>query len=136
MSAASTALQRALFQALSHDGELLTALGSAKIYDRVPERVSAPYIVLGRSTVSDWSTSTEDGETIVFFVHVWSRANSRHECNSLQDLVRRVLTDDVALTNPHELVALRFQLAETRRDHETDHVHAVMRFTATIEPSG
>ena len=127
-------LQETIFKALSQDNELLTLLGPNKVFDRVPERVDFPYIVIGRSTTSDWSTSTEDGETIVFFIHTWSRISSRSECHALQAQVKRVLAGSLAPLTDHHLINLRFQLAETRRDRVSEHFHGVLRFRAVTEP--
>ena len=132
MSTATSNLRRALFRALGADPDLTTAIGSERIFDRVPERVRPPYIVLGRSTVSDWSTATDEGEAIVFFIHVWSLSDARQECEDIQDHVRRVLASAPTLEQGN-LVALRFQLAETRRDRPSGYVHGVLRFRAVIE---
>lgn len=133
MTSALSALQRSIFTVLSQDNDLANVLGSAKIFDRVPERVEPPYVVLGRSMVSDWSTSTDTGEAIVFFIHVWSQANSRTECNSIQAHIKRILAANIPPLDSQTLVALRFQLAENRRDRLTEHIHGVMRFRAVIE---
>ncbi|MEL6751340.1 MAG: DUF3168 domain-containing protein [Pseudomonadota bacterium] len=133
MTAFNATLQRACFEALDADADLTALLSNRRIFDRVPERVRPPYVVLGRSTVSDWSTATEDGEAIVFFVHTWSRGGDRAESNLVQEHVRRVLTEDVAVEGA-SLIALRFQLAETRRDRPSGYLHGVMRFRAVIEP--
>ncbi len=125
-------LQRACFQALSNDTSLLALTGPGRVFDRVPERVRPPYIVLGRSTVSDWNTATDDGDAIVFFIHTWSRRHDRQESHAVQDAVRSALEDGLTLADNH-LVALRFQLAETRRDRPSGYVHGVLRFRAVIE---
>lgn len=127
-------LQQTVFKALLADADLTAVLGSNKVYDRVPERVAAPYIVIGRTTVSDWSTSTEGGEAIVLFIHTWSKFTSRTQCHMLEAHIKRVLSaGDIDLAD-HHLINLRFQLAETRRDRAADHFHGVLRFLAITEP--
>lgn len=133
MMDATTDLQASVYKALVQDSEILTTLDGAKIFDHVPDRTSPPYIVLGRSTSSDWSTSTETGEAIVFIVHTWSKSASRSENNTLQNLIRKNLDGPIEL-NDHDLVNLRFQLAETRRDRVTGYLHGVSRFRAITEP--
>lgn len=133
MTAHNASLQRACFQALAADTDLTNLIGANRVFDRVPERVRPPYVVLGQSMVSDWSTATEDGEAIVFFVHVWSKSTAREECHAVQEEVKRVLEADVAFADA-DLVALRFQLADTNRDRPSGFLHGVMRFRAVIEP--
>jgi hypothetical protein len=134
MTAHNAALQRACFHALATDTGLSDLLGTDRIFDRVPERVRPPYVVLGQSMVSDWSTATEDGEAIVFFVHVWSKSSAREECHAVQEAVKRVLEAAVSITEA-DLVALRFQLADTRRDRPSGFLTGVIRFGAVIEPN-
>ena len=133
MTAHNSALQRACFHALSADPDLTALLGADRVFDRVPERVRPPYLVLGQSMVSDWSTATEDGEAIVFFIHVWSKSSDREQCHAAQEEVKRVLEGALSLPAAN-LVALRFQLADTRRDRPSGYLHGVMRFSAIIEP--
>jgi len=127
-------LQQAIFKALSQDTELSTSLGADKIFDRVPERVGFPYIVIGRSATSDWSTSTEGGEAIVLYIHTWSSSASRSESHTLQAHVKRILAGTLPPLTDHHLVNLRFQLAETRRDRVSEHFHGLLRFRAVTEP--
>lgn len=47
MASAGLALQRAVFSALSKDAALVALLGSAKIYDDVPQRTDFPYVSFG-----------------------------------------------------------------------------------------
>jgi len=135
MTSANQQLQTSLFKTLAADADLQTALGGDKIFENVPERSSFPYIVLGRQVVSDWSTATEDGVAIVFFIHIWSRSTDRDECNALQEAVQKTLTGELDAMDDHKLIHLRFQLAETRRDRTNGHLHCVMRFRAVIEPN-
>lgn len=71
MASAGLALQRAVFSALSKDAALVALLGSAKIYDDVPQRTDFPYVSFGQSTERDWSTATEDGAEHLVTLHVW-----------------------------------------------------------------
>lgn len=128
----TTDLQSACFSTLADDPALRALTGPDRVFDRVPERVRPPYVVLGRSTVSDWNTASDDGDAIVFFVHTWSRRHDRQENHAIQDAIRNALEDGVTLADNH-LVALRFQLAETRRDRPSGYVHGVLRFRAVVE---
>ncbi len=134
MGDATIDLRHALFTALSADTELVAQLGGPKVFDKVPERVSPPYVVVGRSASSDWSTATEDGEAIVFFVHTWSKSANRNESHDLQAHVKRIMAANLPALDDHHLVNLCFQLAETRRDRAEGYLHGVLRFRAVTEP--
>ncbi len=133
MTAAILDVQKAIFKALTADSELVDALGGQKIFDKMPERVDAPYVVIGRSTASDWSTATDEGEAVTLFIHVWSQSGSRAECHTLQQHLKRILHDQAQALDAHHLVAMRLQFSETRRDRKSEHLHGVMRFRGVTE---
>ncbi len=135
MTLSSQELQSSIFKVLAADTTLVENLGGLKLFERMPERAQYPYVVLGRQTISDWSTSTEDGEAIVFFVHVWSRAKNYDQSSMLQDRIKYLLTETLSDLPTQKLIHLRFQLAETRRDRLNGHLHSIMRFRAVIEPN-
>ena len=134
MKEASEELVTALFKALNASGELEAALGGSKIFDKLPERVAYPYIVIGRTSTSDWSTATEAGSAITIFIHCWSKAANRSEISTLQRLIEDTLGDGLPAMEDHHLIQLRRQLAETQRDHARGLVHGLMRYRAVLEP--
>jgi len=134
MSSAAGQLHEAVFKALAADADLLAELGPGRLFDQVPERAAFPYIVLGRQLTSDWSTATEDGEVIVFFVHIWTDEKGRGQLSKLEAHVKRVLAADLPAMANTELVNLRFQLGEHRRDRNSRHRQGVLRFRGVTEP--
>jgi hypothetical protein len=133
MTSAALDLQQSIFKILLADSELGTELNGQKIYDQVPDRVKPPYVVVGRTTADDWSTSTENGEAVTVFIHVWSDSGSRRQCHVLQTHLKRLLHDQPQSLENHHLVALRLQFSETRRDLRSGHLHGVMRFRGVTE---
>ncbi len=133
MIAATLDLQQTIFKALVADLDLIAELDGQKIFDQMPERVAPPYIVVGRTTTSDWSTSTESGEAVTVFIHVWSDQGSRTQCYELQAHLKRILHDKSQSLDSHHLIALRLQFSETRRDRKSEHLHGVMRFRGVTE---
>ena len=126
-------LRRAVGTALLGDTDLLTLLDGPAIHDALPDRKRPPYVVIGRTIASDWSTATEGGAAVTLFLHVWTRGERRDDNQAIQAAVTRRLAASIQLAN-HHLVALRLELAETRRDRLTGHAHAVLRFRAVTEP--
>ena len=83
MAAASFALQKAIYAALTADAAVVAALGGPRIYDDVPVRSDFPYLTFGQSTERDWSTATDDGHEHLVTLHVWSRARGRKETDEV-----------------------------------------------------
>ncbi|MEM9676747.1 MAG: DUF3168 domain-containing protein [Pseudomonadota bacterium] len=134
MSSAAGQLHEAVFKALAADAELLAELGPNRLFDQVPERSAFPYIVLGRQLISDWSTATEDGEAIVFFVHIWTDEKGRTQLSRLEAHTKRILSTTLPDMADHHLVNLRFQLGEHRRGRNSRHRQGVLRFRGVTEP--
>ena len=133
MSDPSQELIAGLFQALLNDVELAALLGAPKVFDRVPERCVFPYVVVGRTSVTDWSTATEGGTAIVVLIHTWSDTTDRAQSHGIQQRIDAILTGTLPPMANHTLVQLRNQLTETWRDHNDGHLHGVMRFRALVE---
>ncbi|MEP1206725.1 MAG: DUF3168 domain-containing protein [Rhizobiaceae bacterium] len=134
MSDACQELITGLFETLTGSTELTNLLGAAKIFDRVPDRVESPYVVIGRTTTTDYSTASEDGVAIVFFVHCWSQSADRGEIHAIQQLISTLLTDQPPVLATHNLIHLRNQFSEVQRDHLRGLMHGLTRFRAVVEP--
>lgn len=129
-------LQKAVFEALAGDGALTAALGGAKIFDHAPADIRFPYVTFGRTSVYDWSTSTENGTEQLFTLHVWSKAKGRKETLAVMEHVRLCLNDRALVPGPHRLVSLRLEYGEAGYDEEIAVHHGLLRFRAVIETAG
>ncbi|MEL6946851.1 MAG: DUF3168 domain-containing protein [Pseudomonadota bacterium] len=134
MVSACAQLQEAVFQALSTDAALTDLIGPGKVFDHVPERARFPYIVLGAQTGRDWSTATEDGTEIDFFVHVWSREKGRQTLTEMEHHVRRILLEPLPDLTHHHLINLRFIWAEFSRNRNLRHRQGALKFRGVTEP--
>ena len=130
----SADLQTAIVATLQNDAALTRLLGGPKVFDRVPERVSFPYLTLGRTAVVDWSTGTEDGAEHVLTLHVWARGGSKQATYEIMDEVSRRLHDATLPLEQHRLVNLRLQFAEARQEPDSPTYHGILRFRAVTEP--
>lgn len=134
MAHPSAELQTTIVAALRGDPTLTRLLGGPKIFDRVPERASFPYLTLGRTAVVDWSTGTEDGAEHVLTLHVWARGGSKQATYEIMDEVTRRLHDAALPLEAHRLVNLRLQFAEARQEPDSPTYHGILRFRAVTEP--
>jgi hypothetical protein len=134
MTAASGALQRSIYQALTSSPELTAVLGGDRIYSNPPPAPPLPYITLGQSVNLDWSTGTEDGTEHSLTLHVWSRADSTIEVHEIIQLIRMLLHNQPLTLDDHYLVNLRHEFNEARLDPDGETMHGIVRYRAVTEP--
>lgn len=133
MKSPAADVQKALFEALASDAALTAMLGGEKIFDHAPADVRFPYVTFGRTSLYDWSTSTESGTEQFFTLHVWSKAKGKKETLAIMDEVRSRLHDADMTLGTHHLVGLRFETGEVRYDEDVAVHHGLLRFRAAIE---
>jgi len=132
---ASLALQSAILTALSASADL-TALtgGAARVFDFVPPGTPYPYVTFGQSLERDWSTGTEDGREHTLTLQVWSRASGRSEVYHASAIIRSLLHLAKLPLAGFNLVNLRYQFSEARREPDGETFRAILRFRAVTEP--
>jgi hypothetical protein len=130
MSTAATALRAAIHAALAADGALTTLLGGARVYDEVPRDAAFPYVTLGEARIADWSTGTEPGLEHQLTLHAWSRQGGHREAHEIAGALLQALDDAPLVLDGHQLVDLRFALADIRRETDGRTYHALVRFRA------
>ncbi len=126
-------LQKALYATLRGDAALAGLVAGEGIYDHVPATAPFPYITFGRSTVFDWSTSSDQGTEHVITVHVWSQAKGRKEVEDIISRVGQILADFQLVLPNLNLVLFCRELEETNFDADAFMHHGVMRFRALVE---
>ncbi|MCQ0989606.1 DUF3168 domain-containing protein [Jiella marina] len=134
MAHPSAELQETIFSTLTSDPALTALLGGPKVFDRRPERASFPYLTFGRTAVVDWSTGTEDGAEHILTLHVWAKGGGKAETYEIMDKISERLNDAHLTLEGHQLVNLRLQFAEARRETDTATYHGILRFRAVTEP--
>ena len=136
MSAASWALQQAIFATLSVSTDVIDVAGDPpRIFDAVPRGSPFPYIVIGDDKESDWSTATEPGTAHALTVHIWSRAAGRKETRLAAQAVIDALNGAELTIDGQTLIDLRYLESESLRESDGETVHAQLRFKALLEPN-
>jgi hypothetical protein len=130
MPTAATALRAAIYDALIADGALLAVLGGARVYDEAPSVPVYPYVTLGDAHIADASTATEAGLELELTLHGWSRQGGRREAHEIAGALLQALDDAPLVLDGHELVDLRFALADIRREADGRTYQALVRFRA------
>ncbi|MFM1815271.1 MAG: hypothetical protein RLZ98_1966 [Pseudomonadota bacterium] len=134
MTSADWALQEKIHAVLTSDAATTGLLGGQHVYDDVPRGLQLPYVTFGRSTVSDWSTASDDGEEHVITLHVWSEGGGRKQALAIMDAMRNALHEAPLTLSGHRLVNLRHELSEARRDADGETIHGIVRLRARTEP--
>ncbi len=134
MTAASWALQRNIYQALTNSSELTSLLGGDRIYSQAPPAAQFPFITLGQTVNLDWSTGTDEGAEHSLTLHVWSRADGAREVHEILEMIRTVLHDQLLALEDHYLVNLRHEFMEARLDPDGETMHGIVRYRAVTEP--
>ena len=136
MTAASWALQQAVFAALAADDNIKDVVDDPpRLYDSVPRGAAFPYIVIGESRESDAGTATDSATAHTLTIHVWSRAPGTRESRIAAAAVLDALNGAQLAINGHTLVDLRWLDTDTRREGDGETIHAALRFRALTEPS-
>ncbi|AWM37019.1 hypothetical protein GobsT_50800 [Gemmata obscuriglobus] len=144
MASPDNALQAALYRRLTTYAPLTTALGRPNVFDFVPPAtVTAPYVVIGEDTLTDWDTKTDPGWDGTLTIHVWDYQKAGRK--SVKTLLGHVY--DALHRQESALAVTGFLLAELRWDGfqatfqeagiegENDHYyHGVTRYRALVEP--
>ena len=134
MTAASWALQRNIYQALTSSSELTSLLGGDRIYSQAPPAAQFPFITLGQTVNLDWSTGTDEGAEHSLTLHVWSRADGAREVHEILEMIRTVLHGQLLALEDHYLVNLRHEFMEARLDPDGETMHGIVRYRAVTEP--
>ena len=125
---ASWALQKAVFEALTANANLMGAISG--VYDHVPADSAFPYVTIGETTVTDWSSKTFDGQAHSVTLHVWSRARGRKELKEILALTYDTLNGAALSIEGQQLVDLRFDFAQTLLDADGLTFHGIQRYRA------
>ncbi len=131
MSVGQTALQTAIFTALSTDNNLTSTLG-ATVQDEVPSGTNYPVVQIGDDNVVDFSTKDLAGSDTTLVIHVWSRQFGSAETKNIMDRIHSLLHDSSLTVTGFNLVNCRFEFSDVMRDPDGITRHGVMRFRAII----
>lgn len=124
------------FQAALHAALTSANICSGRIYDRVPEGVTFPYVTIGDEQVIDDGNSCDDGWNLYADVHVWSRpdAGSKAEVKTLAAAVVTAVKGITSISE-HTLIELQHDRSLFRRERDGMTEHAVITFRAIVGPA-
>ena len=137
MAIASTlAVQKAMLARLAADAALLSLLGSAAIYDGVPQGSREPYVSLGDISTRDWSTKTSRGEEHFITLNIWSRERGRKQAYDIIAAIDAALDGAAFALDDHRLINLATTFWTVMREVPDELYRGVVRLRAATEPTG
>lgn len=134
MTDAVIELQRAIYQALANDADLLALLGAPSIFDRAPRRAAHPLLVFGPSSMRPIEGDADPVREHRIVVEGHSRGNGRSELSAIMDRVTTVLDDAPLDLAGHHLISLRHLQTVIRSSRDQRAFEAVASFRAITEP--
>ncbi len=134
MSAASWALQQAIFATLSTDSGVMDVVGE-RVFD-ARCRAAAPIPISSSATTrkATGQTATEPGSSHALTIHIWSRAAGRRETRLAAEAVIAALNGAELMLAGQTLIDLRWLESRSSRESDGETVHAQLRFRAVTEP--
>ncbi len=124
-------VHKAIYQKLTEDVTLAELI--AGVFDRPPQGQEYPYITIGESATSDWSTLTTSGVEHRIDLHVWSREGGRKQTESIMERAHTLLHDGSLTIDGHSLVLMRFLSGGIILENDGWTYHGIMRFRALVE---
>lgn len=130
--AISTALQAAVFTALSGDVTLAGLIGTA-IYDAPPVVVDSTYILLGEDEAKDRSSGSHKGVTLDLEVNVISDIAGFSTAKTVAAAICDVLIDADLPLSRGALVNLKFLKSRARRGASPEQRRIALVFRAILD---
>jgi hypothetical protein len=132
MTEPSLALQGAVVGRLKADTAVGALVGD-RIYDRVKEGPTFPYIAWGDDQVLDDSTDCHDDVEVFTTLHIWSRTVGRVEAKQIAQAVRASLHDQEFTLTDNALIVMMHDSTRILRDPDGLTSHAVIVFRSLIQ---
>lgn len=127
------ALQAAVMAALKAD-PALGALTAGRIHDGAPQGADLPHVALAEASALDWDTASEEGEEHFLIFIVRSRAGGRREVLEIAGALIAALDEAPLALDGHQLVNMRVEAADTRREADQTTWRGRVRLRAVTEP--
>lgn len=130
----SEELQRYLYAKLRTVPEVV-ALAESRVYDRVPESRTFPYVSFGSSDIVDDSAECIEAETHTIQLDVWSRAVGKEECKNLVDGIKKALQRDEPVIADNAIVEMEVRFSQVVPDPDGLTTHGIIQVEIKVEVS-
>lgn len=128
----SEELQRYLYAKLRTVPEVLTLAGG-RVYDRVPDNTTFPYVSFGPSDIVDDGAECIEAETHTIQLDVWSRAVGKGECKNITDGVKKALIRDMPTISDNAIVEMTVPYCQVVSDPDGLTSHGIIQVEIKVE---
>ena len=133
LTSASWPLQVALYAALTGHAPLQALVTG--IFDRPPEDQAMPYVVIGESFASDWSTKTFDGQAHRLRLHIWDQSPGQGQTQRILALCAAALDALPDSIEGHRLVRWQRLQEQVLKDPDGYTQHGILELRAWTYPA-
>ncbi|MFN7754524.1 MAG: DUF3168 domain-containing protein [Holosporales bacterium] len=130
----SLPLQKAVFARLSSDATLSSLISG--VYDIAPPSAAYPYVLIGEDDITDASSKTSRGFSVLLRLEVWSTAMGRSPGKSIEKELYRLLHQASFSVTGFTLVDCRFESSESSLEESARLFRTVVRFRVVVFVSG
>lgn len=123
------AVQDAIYDALAADPTLTTLLGGSRIYDRVPDGATPPYVVFGAHSLREAGDDAPAQEQLLTLT-VWTGDDARKPGFEIATRIEALLHDAALPLSGHTLANLRLAGADIARQPNARLTQTSLRFRA------
>jgi hypothetical protein len=130
MPNAANALQKAIYETLAADPELVSLLGDNGVFDHRVTGKPMPYLVISDITTTDFGPEAEEH---MMTIEAWSDRPGRLEVQSIAGRVMELFEEVQPTLSDSILVNLQHRTTRVRREAKTNALLAEMSFRAVTE---
>ena len=132
MTSPSFELQKLIYDRLTGNPAVSALIGT-RVYDRVPDNPTFPYVSFGPFDELSDNADCIDGFEVTLQLDVWSRSVGFPECRKIVDAVRKALPDDGMTLPDNALATFNHRTSRIFRDPDGLTSHGAMTFEAFVE---
>lgn len=130
MASAANALQKAIYQHLAADPELISLVGESGVFDHRTAGKPMPYLVIADIVSTDFGP---DAQEHLLTIEAWSDTPGRLEVQSIAGRVMELFEEATPTLDAAVLVNLQHRTTRVRREPKTSALLAEMSFRAVTE---
>ncbi|MFC0245236.1 DUF3168 domain-containing protein [Falsochrobactrum ovis] len=130
----AAALQKALYETLKSDTELIETLGGERIYDQVPPKAAFPYITFGETLSREWNTASEVGGEHFLNIQIWARTAGRKLVLDIAGRIATRLDEAPIILEGHRLINFMLTEVLARNTDGLGSYLGTMRYRVVTEP--
>jgi hypothetical protein len=123
--------QQAVYSALTGSTAVQAFIGT-RVYDEVSQGTAAgvtkPFVVIGETTQSDWSTKTFDGMESTITLHAFSEYKGQKEVKQIGNAMYGVLHNGTFSISGQTRVLCQFEFSESFMEGDGVTRHLVQRY--------